>query len=68
MEINAAGGIVWGTGMVLVAYLAGNSYAAVDRTVGRAVAVAVAGPLSVALVVWRVRADGAERSGRTPKR
>jgi membrane protein DedA with SNARE-associated domain len=29
---NAAGGIVWGAGVVLLGYLAGNSYAAVERT------------------------------------
>jgi membrane protein DedA with SNARE-associated domain len=68
LVINAAGGIVWGTGVVLWGYLAGNSYAAVDRTVGRAVALAVAGLLIVALMVWQVRADRAECSGRPPKR
>jgi membrane-associated protein len=68
LAFNAAGGIVWGVGVVLLGYLAGNSYAAVDRTVGRAVALAVAGLVIVALVVWRVRADRAERSGRTLKR
>ena len=35
---NAAGGIVWGGGVVLLGYLAGNSYAAVERTVGRGAA------------------------------
>jgi membrane-associated protein len=68
LAFNAAGGIVWGAWVVLLGYLAGNSYAAVDRTVGRAVALAVAGLVIVALVVWRVRADRAECSGRTPKR
>ena len=68
LVFNAAGGIVWGAGVVLLGYLAGNSYAAVERTVGRGVALAVAGLVIVALVVWRVRAHGAERSGQTPKR
>jgi membrane protein DedA with SNARE-associated domain len=53
---------------VLLGYLAGNSYAAVERTVGRGVALAVAGLVIVAVVVWRVRARRTERSGRTPKR
>jgi membrane protein DedA with SNARE-associated domain len=56
LAFNAAGGIVWGTGVVLLGYLAGNSYAAVERTVGREVALALAGIVLVALVVWRVRA------------
>ena len=68
LAFNAAGGIVWGAGVVLLGYLAGNSYAAVERTVGRGVALAVAGLVIVALVVWRVRSHRAERSGRTPKR
>jgi len=68
LAFNAGGGIVWGAGVVLLGYLAGNSYAAVERTVGRGVALAVAGLVVVALVVWRVRAHRTERSGRTPKR
>jgi membrane-associated protein len=68
LVFNAASGIVWGAGVVLWGYLAGNSYAAVDRTDGRGVALAVAGLLIVALMVWQVRAHRAERSGRTPKR
>ena len=55
--------------MVLLGYLAGTSYAAVERTVGRGVALAVAGIVLVALAVWRVRAHRAERrSSQTPKR
>ena len=30
LAFNAAGGIVWGVGFVLLGYLAGNSYAAVE--------------------------------------
>ena len=43
LAFNAAGGIVWGAGVVLLGYLAGTSYAAVERTVGRGVALAAAG-------------------------
>jgi membrane-associated protein len=68
LAFNAAGGIVWGSGAVLLGYVAGNSYAAVERTVGRGVALAVAGLVLVAVVVWRIRAGRAERSGRTPER
>lgn len=52
---NAAGGLVWGTGFVLLGYLAGNSYEAIARTAGRDVAFVVAAVVVVALLVWRVR-------------
>jgi membrane protein DedA with SNARE-associated domain len=69
LAFNAAGGIVWGTGVVLLGYPAGTSYAAVERTVDREVALAVAGIVLAALVVWRVRAHRTEhRSGQAPKR
>ena len=55
LAYNAAGGIVWGVGFVLLGYLAGNSYAAVECTVGRGAAIGVAAILLVALAVWRVR-------------
>jgi hypothetical protein len=47
--------------MVLLGYLAGNSYATVERTVGRGVALAAAAVVVVALIVWRVRSHQAER-------
>ena len=52
---NAAGGLVWGAGFVLLGYLAGNSYEAVAKTVGTDVAAAVLLIAVAALVVWRVR-------------
>ena len=55
LAYNAAGGIVWGVGFVLLGDLAGNSYAAVEATVGRGAAIGVAAIVVVALVVWRVR-------------
>lgn len=55
LGFNAAGGLVWGSGAVLLGYLAGNSFARVERTVGSGVAVAVvvAGLLAVAVHRWR---------------
>ena len=58
---NMAGGLVWGVAFVLVGYLAGNSYEAVQRTVGTTAAVVVAVVVVVALVVWRVRAHRRDR-------
>ena len=41
LAYNAAGGLIWGTGFVLLGFLAGNSYAKVEKTVGRGAALAV---------------------------
>ena len=61
LAYNAAGGLLWGTGFVLLGYLAGNSYAAVERAVGRGAALAVLALVLVGLLVWRVRKHRAER-------
>jgi membrane protein DedA with SNARE-associated domain len=58
---NAAGGLIWGTGFVLLGYLAGNSYAAVEKTVGRGAALAVLALVLLALLIWRMRRHRAER-------
>ena len=55
LVFNAAGGLVWGTVVVLLGYAAGASYATVERTVGRGSALAVLGIALVALLVWRIR-------------
>lgn len=49
LAVNTAGGIVWDTGVVLLGYPAGTSHAAVERTAGRGVALAVTGVVIVAL-------------------
>ncbi|MDH6282930.1 DedA family protein [Prescottella agglutinans] len=56
LAYNAAGGLVWGIGFVLLGYLAGSSYAAVANTVGHTTALVVAAVAVVAVVVWRIRA------------
>ncbi|MET9274798.1 DedA family protein [Kribbella sp. NPDC003557] len=58
---NAAGGLVWGTAVVLLGYLAGTSYTRVEKTFGRVAALVVAGVVVAAIVVWRVRRHRAER-------
>lgn len=61
---NAAGGLVWGVGYVLLGYLAGNSYARVEKVLGQWVAVALAVGVVSAVAVWQVRRHrrrGAER-------
>jgi membrane-associated protein len=60
LAFNAAGGLVWGTGFVLLGYVTGNSYKAVEKTVGRGAALVVLALVLLALVIWRVRAHRAE--------
>jgi membrane-associated protein len=55
LAFNAAGGLVWGTGAVLVGYLAGNSYAAIEKTFGRVAGLVVAAIVVIGLVVWSIR-------------
>ncbi|HEY3200196.1 MAG TPA: DedA family protein [Actinomycetes bacterium] len=52
---NAAGGLVWGTGAVVLGFLAGNSYKAVERTAGQAAAATVALIVLLAVLGWRIR-------------
>lgn len=53
---NAVGGLVWGTGFVLLGFLAGNSYEAVAQAVGRDLAVVIAVVAVAGVVAWHVRA------------
>lgn len=63
LAYNAAGGLVWGVGSVLLGYLAGNSYSAIEDTFGKWAAIAVAAVVVLALIAWAVyrhlRARGA---------
>jgi len=52
---NAIGGFCWGIAFVLVGYLAGHSYAKVEKTLGRSFALVVLALVVVGLIVWRVR-------------
>lgn len=65
LAFNAAGGISWGVGVVLLGYFAGASYARVESTVGTGAAIAVAAVVILALVVWRIRKHRAERGSAT---
>jgi membrane-associated protein len=51
---NATGGIIWGTLFVVLGHVAGRSYQAVEQTVGRGLAIAVAAIVVVAVIAWRV--------------
>jgi len=60
LAYNAAGGICWGTGFVLLGYLAGSSYKAVEHTAGRGAALAVAAVILLAALAWRLRRHRAQ--------
>jgi len=62
LAFNAAGGIAWGTTVVLVGYLAGASYAKVEKTLGRGTALIVLAVAAAALLAWRVRRHRVQRS------
>jgi membrane protein DedA with SNARE-associated domain len=52
---NAAGGVVWGLGVVVLGYLAGSSYEQVAHRLGQGGAVAVGVVVVAGLLVWRWR-------------
>jgi membrane-associated protein len=53
LAFNAAGGLAWGTTVVLLGYAAGASYARVEKAIGRDAALVVLAIALVALVAWR---------------
>jgi len=55
LVFNAAGGIVWGVGFVLLGYIAGNSYAKIQSTVGTVAAIVVGVIVVTAVVVFTIR-------------
>jgi membrane-associated protein len=65
LAFNAAGGLVWGIGVVLLGYLAGNSYSTIEQTFGRATALIALAVIVIAVVVWRIRrrSRGADKAG-----
>ena len=61
LPFNAAGALVWGIGFTLLGYLAGASYAKVEKVAGRA-SVGLLALVVVVFVVLRVRAARRERA------
>jgi membrane protein DedA with SNARE-associated domain len=62
LAFNAAGGLIWGIGVVLLGYLAGNSYSTIEQTYGRATALIALAVIVIAVVVWRIRRRSARRA------
>ncbi len=64
---NVLGGLIWGVGYVLLGYLAGTAYAAIEREVGTGLAIAIGAIVVAAIAVWlyrRHRSAVGERSSR----
>lgn len=61
LVFNAAGGIAWGTVIVLVGYYAGASYDRVATSIGGGAAVVALVLVLAGLAFWRVRRHRAER-------
>lgn len=64
LPFNAAGGIVWGSVVVTAGYLAGASYAAVEKALGRDAALVVLAVVLVGLLVWHLRKRFTDRASR----
>jgi membrane protein DedA with SNARE-associated domain len=52
LVFNAAGGLVWGVGVVLLGYFAGSSYKRVESSLGKGTAVVTALVVVAAVVLW----------------
>jgi membrane protein DedA with SNARE-associated domain len=63
---NAIGGIIWGTGFVLLGYAAGASYHEVEHQVGRGVAIVLAVIVVGVLVAWHLRGRARAREIELP--
>jgi membrane-associated protein len=63
---NAAGGITWGTIVVLLGYAAGASYASLEHTLGTTSALIVAAIALAALLTWRIRKHRSTQPAQDP--
>ncbi len=55
LAYNAAGGLLWGVGAVMIGFVAGDSYKRVASAAGRVTAIVVATLAVAAVVAWRLR-------------
>jgi membrane protein DedA with SNARE-associated domain len=62
---TALGGVLWGITFCLVGYLAGNSYARIEQTIGRGVAVVMVLVVVLLLIGWHLRRPS-DRSEQSP--
>ena len=55
LAFSVAGGLAWGVSSVFIGYAAGDSYTAVEKIFGRAVALLIALIVVAGLVTWQIR-------------
>lgn len=65
LAFNAAGGLVWGAGFVLLGFFAGNSYDAVAKAAGQDITAVIVVLGIVGLIVWHLRRS--RRARREPE-
>ena len=65
LAFNAAGGLVWGTGFVLLGFFAGNSYDAVAKAAGQDITAVIVVLGIAGLIVWHLRRS--RRARREPE-
>lgn len=65
LTFNAAGGFVWGNAFVCLGNFAGNSYARIEKDVGRDLALAILVLALTGFVVWRVGRSRSRRGRET---
>ncbi|HET6270909.1 MAG TPA: DedA family protein [Arthrobacter sp.] len=66
LAFNAAGGLVWGAGFVLLGFLAGNSYEVVAKTAGRDITAVIVAAGVTAVIIWRIRKSRAKHGAALP--
>ncbi len=62
LAYNAAGGLVWGVGAVMVGFFAANSYQHVASALGQWVAIAIGVLVVAAVIAWRLRKHKRDRA------
>jgi membrane-associated protein len=68
LAFNAAGGLVWGGGVVLLAYFAGASFSKLEHTLGRVSAVLTALVVAGVLFLWwRHQRQNSDAEDRRPE-
>ncbi len=55
LAYNAAGGIVWGTVVVLLGYFMGSAYLSLAKSIGHTVTFALLGLAVAGVVIWHIR-------------
>jgi membrane-associated protein len=62
LTFNAAGGVIWGAGVVLLGYFAGASYARVESRLGKGTAIAAVVVAVALFALWRLHKYRSERA------